>query len=97
MWMNRIRRCVAHLTLYTVTLALTQGPAVAADGDPASVDVGNIKSFAEEHLPHTNERVEIEVGKLDPRLHLKPCDHLEPFLAPGARLWGRSHIGHALR
>jgi flagella basal body P-ring formation protein FlgA len=38
-------------------------------------------------------RVEVAVGQLDPRLHLAPCAHVEPFLPHGTRLWGRSRIG----
>ncbi|WP_341886919.1 flagellar basal body P-ring formation chaperone FlgA [Variovorax sp. YR752] len=38
-------------------------------------------------------RVEIEVGALDPRLRLAPCDQIEPYLPANARLWGRSRIG----
>lgn len=38
-------------------------------------------------------RVQIEVGRLDPRLRLAPCDRVEPYVPTGARLWGRSRIG----
>jgi flagella basal body P-ring formation protein FlgA len=38
-------------------------------------------------------RVEIEPGRLDPRLRLAPCDRIEPYLPPGARAWGRSRVG----
>jgi len=38
-------------------------------------------------------RVEVEVGQLDPRLRLAPCTNIEPFVPPGARLWGRAHVG----
>ena len=38
-------------------------------------------------------RVEIELGRLDPRLRLAPCERIEPYLPPGARAWGRSRIG----
>jgi flagellar basal body P-ring formation protein FlgA len=38
-------------------------------------------------------RVEIEPGRLDPRLRLAPCEQVEPYLPPGARAWGRSRIG----
>jgi flagellar basal body P-ring formation protein FlgA len=39
------------------------------------------------------DRVEIDVGRLDPRLKLAPCERVEPYLPPGTRLWGRSRIG----
>lgn len=38
-------------------------------------------------------RAEIEVGTLDSRLRLAPCQRVEPHLPPGTRLWGRSRIG----
>lgn len=38
-------------------------------------------------------RIEVNVGSIDPRLTLAPCTRVEPFMAPGARLWGKSHIG----
>ena len=38
-------------------------------------------------------RAEIEVGSLDSRLRLAPCQRVEPHLPPGTRLWGRSRIG----
>ena len=38
-------------------------------------------------------RVEIEIGRLDPRLRLAPCKRIEPQLAPQAQLWGRTRIG----
>jgi flagella basal body P-ring formation protein FlgA len=38
-------------------------------------------------------RIEVVVGQLDPRLHLAPCDRIEPYLPPNVRLWGKSRIG----
>lgn len=38
-------------------------------------------------------RAEVEVGTLDPRLRLAPCQRVEPYLPPQTRLWGRSRIG----
>lgn len=38
-------------------------------------------------------RVEVVVGQLDPRLRLAPCQRVEPYLPPNARLWGKSRIG----
>lgn len=39
------------------------------------------------------QRVEIEVGQLDPRLRLAPCQRVEPYLPQGTRLWGKARIG----
>ena len=38
-------------------------------------------------------RVQIEPGRLDPRLRLAPCERVEAYLPPGARAWGRSRVG----
>lgn len=34
-----------------------------------------------------------QVGTLDSRLKLAPCGQVEPYLPPGARLWGQTRIG----
>lgn len=38
-------------------------------------------------------RVEVEVGALDARLRLSPCQKIEPYLPANARPWGRTRIG----
>ena len=38
-------------------------------------------------------RVEVVVGQLDPRLRLAPCQHVEPYVPDGMRMWGKSRIG----
>lgn len=38
-------------------------------------------------------RIEVEVGSLDPRLKLAPCQRIEPYLPPGLPVWGRTRIG----
>jgi flagella basal body P-ring formation protein FlgA len=38
-------------------------------------------------------RVEVQVGRLDPRLKLAPCAQVQPYLPPGTRLWGAARIG----
>ena len=38
-------------------------------------------------------RVEVKVGKLDPRLRLAPCQHIEPYLPPGLPAWGATRMG----
>jgi flagella basal body P-ring formation protein FlgA len=38
-------------------------------------------------------RVEVNVGQLDPRLRLAPCQHVEPYVPDGLRMWGKSRIG----
>ncbi len=39
------------------------------------------------------QRIDVELGTLDARLRLAPCQRAEPYLPQVARLWGRSRIG----
>jgi flagella basal body P-ring formation protein FlgA len=38
-------------------------------------------------------RVEVKVGKLDPRLKLAPCQHIATYLPPGLPAWGATRMG----
>ncbi|WP_423601129.1 flagellar basal body P-ring formation chaperone FlgA [Roseateles sp. MS654] len=38
-------------------------------------------------------RVDVELGRLDPRLRLAPCAQIQPYLPPGTRMWGRTRLG----
>ena len=38
-------------------------------------------------------RLEVQIGQLDPRLNLAPCQQVEPYLPAGSKLWGRTRIG----
>ncbi|MCV2354973.1 flagellar basal body P-ring formation chaperone FlgA [Paucibacter sp. B2R-40] len=38
-------------------------------------------------------RVEVQVGRLDPRLKLAPCLQAQPYLPPGLQMWGRTRVG----
>lgn len=41
----------------------------------------------------SSARVEVELGRLDPRLRLAPCEQIQPYLPPNQRMWGRTRIG----
>jgi flagellar basal body P-ring formation protein FlgA len=91
----------ARLLLAAVAL-VPHGIAQAAPGtDPASHAVsqaereirGLLDAQTRELANRFPGRIEVNVGTLDPRLTLAPCQQVEPFLPQGARLWGRSHIG----
>jgi len=41
----------------------------------------------------SQHRIVVNIGQLDPRVRLAPCERAEPFVPPGSRLWGRSQIG----
>ncbi|MDN3919817.1 flagellar basal body P-ring formation chaperone FlgA [Roseateles violae] len=38
-------------------------------------------------------RVEVQLGRLDPRLKLAPCRQVQPYLPTGLSMWGRTRIG----
>jgi flagella basal body P-ring formation protein FlgA len=72
--------------------------AIAADAPP-SLDLGLEQQVRELALAGTRHagagvsRVDIQIGQLDPRLHLAPCQRVEPYLPAGTRLWGKARIG----
>jgi flagella basal body P-ring formation protein FlgA len=65
------------------------GPALQAAVD------GQVKeiALAASQQAGAKARIEIEVGQLDRRLRLAPCQRIEPYLPPGTRLWGKARIG----
>jgi flagella basal body P-ring formation protein FlgA len=57
-----------------------------------------VRNFVHEQLARnttlsTDQRVVVEIGKIDPRLSLKPCAALEPFMPATNRLWGKTFVG----
>ena len=80
--------------LLVALLALIAGPAAA---DAPALDAGveqQVRALALAGSARTGTaRVEVEVGQLDPRLRLAPCQQVEPYLPAGTRLWGRTRIG----
>ena len=71
-------------------------PADAQDAAPALAAglVEQVRSLALDKATNPGAaRVEIVIGQLDPRLHLAPCERIEPYLPANVRLWGKSRIG----
>jgi flagellar basal body P-ring formation protein FlgA len=89
-------RMLAWALLVVCGLFAAGVPANADEAQPAlaAALVDQVRSLAADRavLPG-NARVEVIVGQLDPRLHLAPCDRVEPYLPPNVRLWGKSRIG----
>ncbi len=73
------------------------GTALAQAGAADSGAVVNADAITQYILAQAQRvnagRVDVSVGQLDPRLRLAPCTQMEPFIPPGARLWGRGTIG----
>jgi len=85
-------------TLATALLGLVPAAAgaVALETAPAvQVPADVVLRFVSEELARSQPdlRAEISVGELDPHLRLAACGHMEAFLRPGGRLWGRSFVG----
>jgi flagella basal body P-ring formation protein FlgA len=92
------RSVAALLLAFVGTLAHAQ---MTAPAEPASgLDSGieqQVRALALNGTKATSAagapRVEVSVGQLDPRLRLAPCQHVEPYLPDGMRMWGKSRIG----
>lgn len=96
---DRVRLAFAWLvlTLGALGLIAAAGTAHAADPTPAQ-GLGNViseqaRQFVLENGTLAGMRLEIEVGTLDARLKLAPCEQIEPYVPTGTRLWGRTRIG----
>ena len=77
-------------------IAVLAAPAAGAGAIQSHAELRSaVQSFLESH-PEVGgqERWEVEVGELDPRLRLVPCDaSLEAFAPPGSRLRGSTTVG----
>lgn len=80
-------------TLPWLRLALLAASAALSSGSAADGIEQQARRFAVDAVSLPGARVEVEVGALDPRLRLAPCERVEPYLPAGTRLWGRSRIG----
>lgn len=76
--------------------ALAQAAATPTEGGLDDDTLGQIQALGQQAsagLAPGALRVEIEAGRLDPRLRLAPCARVEAHLPPGARAWGRTRVG----
>lgn len=92
------------ITLLSVLTLLGPAQALAANGGEAEPVLNadfaqTLNTWAQTQALDTasalasTARVEVQLGRLDPRLRLAPCARVEPYLPAGSRLWGRSRIG----
>ena len=62
--------------------------------DPALIErVRQLAEAAARATAPPGTRVAVEIGALDARLRLAPCQQVQPYLPPGMSAWGRSRIG----
>lgn len=105
-WPRRLRG--PAFPFMVLVLALLFGVAAAAHAQTASGDAASpldadlsqqiqqlaLAGAATAPTPGAQPpRFEIEVGQLDPRLRLAPCQKVEPYLPNGSTPWGRTRIG----
>ncbi len=85
-----------------VAFALAGGAASAQDEPGYAPDAGVLKqveSMARNGASAATAdqvqgvRVEVKVGKLDPRLKLAPCLHIDTYLPHGLPIWGSTRMG----
>ena len=94
----RAPRALAWALALVCAVALAAASSARADEGAAAIApavIDEVRGLALERAAPAarSARIEVTVGSLDPRLHLAPCDRIEPFLPPGVRLWGKSRIG----
>ncbi|HRH88570.1 MAG TPA: flagellar biosynthesis protein FlgA, partial [Rubrivivax sp.] len=90
------RRARSTIATWLWLAALGTAQAAEPDGGLDGETLQRIHQLGEQAgaaLALPQVRVEVEPGRLDPRLRLAPCERIEPYLPPLARAWGRSRIG----
>ena len=81
-----------RLTLAFLLAAVAASPAWSQEQDLRELQ-RTAEAYARSQTANLPGRVELTVSPLDPRIQLARCESLQPFLAPGARLWGGSNVG----
>ncbi len=79
---------IVFASVLVCAIALAASGFATASGDLAE----RTRVFLEQQVLPGGE-LEVIVGDVDPRLSLAPCARMEPFIPPGARLWGRATLG----
>ncbi len=85
-----------HLRLLFLIAALFAAAAPARAQSIEGALAAQVQGFAHEatrQIATPGLRVEVRVGRLDPRLQLAPCASVQPYLPTGTRLWGNARIG----
>jgi flagella basal body P-ring formation protein FlgA len=89
-----LARLAGALLLIGFGLFGTLRPAGAAEATPLDSSLlDGVRSLALGKAEAGGPRLEVVIGQLDPRLHLAPCQRIEPYLPAGVRLWGKARVG----
>ena len=88
----RLRQCVQVAACAVAVVWLGWAGSARAQGleDVSREFLNNAIGQSAQEMPL---RLEVELGRLDPRLNLAPCARMEPYLPNGSKLWGRTRIG----
>lgn len=93
-WIRNLAASAVWATMLLGGVASAQPAGQADQSDDLYVSaqrwVNDMLSQQRSELPL---RMEVEVGQLDRRLTLAPCSHVEPYLPPNTRLWGKTRLG----
>jgi flagella basal body P-ring formation protein FlgA len=94
-----MRALAGFVALVGVSLLLGHLSPAHAQSDTADAFVmtpattEQVRAFALANRPAGDWRVAVDVGALDTRLRLAPCDQVEPYLPFRTQAWGRTRIG----
>lgn len=78
---------------WLAALCLAAGVAPAQEVQDLAAIQRAGETFVEAQTRSLPGKVEIAVAPLDPRTRLACCERLQPFLAPGVKLWGNANVG----
>lgn len=84
--------CLAVFTMWSGAAQAQVGGLQATIEEFVKHQSGGLEEQADEPDTRTR-RVEVELGQLDPRLKLAPCDKVKAYVPNGVPLWGRSRVG----
>lgn len=103
---SRLRRLIGRLAFYVALpwlayaqlvfaqVALAPASNTSAQAPDAASQMRNtLASTVEARIGSQFPRFDVEMGEIDPRLNLAPCGAMEPFVPPGAQLWGSTRLG----
>jgi flagella basal body P-ring formation protein FlgA len=84
---------IMHVRIGGIALLLMLSSAFAAERQDASGIRKTVETFLRQETTGLPGEVGVQVGAVDERLGLAPCAQLQPFVPPGARLWGNTTVG----
>jgi flagella basal body P-ring formation protein FlgA len=91
--LSRIGLWLACVLVLAFARAHAEPPAPTAPALGLAEQVQRLAQDAGARSAGAGARVEVEVGQLDPRLRLAPCERIDPYLPAGSRPWGRTRVG----